>query len=61
MKKAMQQLNIANKMLKESIDERDHGIIEGYTDLEITNVRSTPRGKTVTAVVTLMTGTSSIP
>ena len=38
MKKAMQQLNIANKMLKESIDERDHGIIEGYTDLEIANV-----------------------
>ena len=48
-------------MLKEGKDELDHRMIEGYTDLEITNVRSTPRGKTVTAVVTLMTRTSSIP
>ena len=38
MKKAMRQLNIASKMLKEGIDERDHGMIEGYTDLEIANV-----------------------
>ena len=38
MKKGMQQLNIANEMLTEGIYERDHGIVKGYTDLEIANV-----------------------
>ena len=45
-KKAMRHLNIANEMLKEGIDESDHGMIKGFPDLEIAISSSTPRRKT---------------
>ena len=49
------------KMVKEGIYERSHGMMEGYTDLEIANVCVSSKEEDATAVVTLRTSLSPTP